>query len=161
MTDQIPTIVTYHSTNNKPEWFAYLKPNGEFLGVRMEGSTEEEAIERAKNWWINERAHQTRICGQVELDDSEVGSRSYKPIGSAWGNAPAPTDGWSSIPNHNSWSTAPVKGGSAMGHDHSMTGKVWLMNHDLKQRLRAEPGEVPRLLANGWERAGPKTGFRS
>lgn len=150
MIEPIPTIVTYHSTNNTPPWFAYCKPNGEFLGVRMEGNTEEEVIERAKNWWINERAHQKRICGNVELDDDEVGSGSYKPVGTAWGNPPpSDNEGWSSSPRINAGSS-----------DHGMCGKVWLIHHANKQRLRADPDKVQILMEQGWVKAGPKTQFR-
>ena len=157
MSNKIPTIVTYHSTNNKPEWFAYLKPNGEFLGVRMEGATEAEAIERAKNWWINEKRHQDRITGAMELEDNEVGSKGYKvPGDQEWGSPTTPT-AWGTGLNNNSWSSAPIKDAS----EHGMAGKVWLIDHVNKKRLRADPGQVEALLASGWEKGGPKTGFRS
>lgn len=168
MSNTIPTIVTYHSTNNKPEWFAYLKPNGEFLGVRMEGATEAEAIERARNWWINEKARQCRLTGAMELDDSEVGSKAYKPQPAkplSWGEAAnlagiemdqGPTGGWSTTPQTNAWGVPANKG--SIGH--RMAGKVWLIHHGQRQKLRADPEAVDALLAQGWERAGPRTEFR-
>ena len=133
---QIPEIVTYHSTNNKPEWFSYLKPNGEFLGVRFEADTEAAVIERAKNWWINEKTRQNRLEGKVEIDDDEVDSKPYK------------SDGWSGA---TSW------GNSAPKSDHGMSGKVWLGNPTTKEKKRVDPAEVAELMANGWIKAGPRT----
>lgn len=134
---QIPEIVTYHSTNNKPEWFAYCKPSGEFLGVRFEGSSEAEAIERAKNWWVNEKGRQNRLEGRVELDDDEVDSKPYKQ-----------DEGWGGV-SSNDWGKAPST--------HGLAGKVWLVNKTLKEKKRVDPSEVAGMMANGWERGGPRT----
>lgn len=138
---QIPEIVTYYSTNNKPEWFSYLKPNGEFLGVRFEADTEAAVIERAKNWWINEKGRQNRLEGKVELDDDEVDSGPYKKAESQ--------DGWGNYqPKAND---APVKS------DHALTGKVWMGDPVTKVKKRVDPSEVAALMESGWVRAGPRT----
>lgn len=147
---QIPEIVTYHSTNNKPEWFSYLKPNGEFLGVRFEGASEAEAIERAKNWWINEKGRQNRLEGKVELDDDEVDSKPYK------------NDGWGSpnnkAVNFGGWgSTVKALNADGGASTHGMTGKVWLGNPTTKEKKRVDPSEVASLMNEGWVRAGPRT----
>lgn len=133
-----PTIVTYHSVNNKPEWFAYCKPNGEFLGVRFEGNTEVEAVERAKNWWLNETTRQAKLIGKVELESDEVSSGGYKNDG--WGK---PTAGWGSP--------------AAPKSEHGLAGKVWLANRELKEKKRVDPSQVDAMMAQGWFRAGPRT----
>ena len=137
-----PTIVTYHSTNNQPPWFAYCKPNGEFLGVRFEGATESEAIERAKAWWTNETLRQKRLCGAVELDDDEVSSKPFKqePVSSGWGS------GWSEPTEH---------------HAHGLAGKIWMIHHQQKIKKRVDPNEVDKYVADGYVRGGPKTKFES
>ena len=139
---QIPEIVTYHSTNNKPEWFSYLKPNGEFLGVRFEGASEAEAIERAKNWWINEKSRQNRLTGRVELDDDEVDSKPYKQNADSWGSyQPKSGETWNASKNS----------------EHGMSGKVWLGNPTTKEKKRVDPSEVAGLMNEGWVKAGPRT----
>jgi transposase len=142
----IPTIVTYHSSNNKPEWFAYCKPNGEFLGVRFEGNTEAEAVERAKTWWLNETARQAKLTGKVELDDDEVSSKSYKNDG--WGK---PAAGWGKASVNEGLNTF------AKTSNHGLTGKVWLANRELKEKKRVDPSQVDAMMAQGWFRAGPRT----
>lgn len=125
-----PTIVTYHSVNNKPEWFAYCKPNGEFLGVRFEGNTEAEAVKRAKTWWLNETTRQAKLVGKVELESDEVSSKSYK------------SDGWGNV---------------APKSEHGLAGKVWLANRELKEKKRVDPSQVDDMMDQGWFRAGPRT----
>lgn len=44
--------------------------------------------------------------------------------------------------------------------EHGMTGKVWLINHADKSRVRVAPDEVQRYIDGGYERGGPKTAFR-
>ena len=142
----IPTIVTYHSVNNKPEWFVYCKPNGEFLGVRFEGNTEVEAVERAKNWWLNETTQQAKLTGKVELESDEVSSGKYKNDG--WGK---PTAGWGKASVNEGLNTfAKISG-------HGLAGKVWLANRELKEKKRVDPSQVNAMMAQGWFRAGPRT----
>ena len=138
---QIPEIVTYHSTNNKPEWFSYLKPNGEFLGVRFEADTEAAVIERAKNWWINEKGRQNRLEGKVELDDDEVDSGPYKKQADAADGWGAPTKTW----------------GNAPKSDHKLTGSVWLGNPTTKEKKRVPAAEADKMLNEGWIKCGPRT----
>lgn len=38
-------------------------------------------------------------------------------------------------------------------------GKVWMINHVLRQRARVNPSEVDAYLANGYVHGGPKTKF--
>lgn len=45
--------------------------------------------------------------------------------------------------------------------EHGMIGKVWLVHHGLKQKKRVDPNEVDAMMAQGYERGGPKTAFRS
>lgn len=151
---QIPEIVTYHSTNNKPEWFSYLKPNGEFLGVRFEGASEAEAIERAKNWWINEKSRQNRLTGRVELDDDEVDSKPYKSD-DGWGNFQSKTFSKSSRPDGN-WNYSKLDD-APVGSTHGMSGKVWLGNPTTKEKKRVDPSEVASLMNEGWIKCGPRT----
>lgn len=43
--------------------------------------------------------------------------------------------------------------------EHGMVGKVWMLNHKLKERARVNPDEVESRKANGWIIGGPKTMF--
>lgn len=150
MTDtNLPPIVTYHSSNNKPEWFAYCKPNGEFLGVRFEGHTEAEAKERAKVWWTNETARQAKLTGKVELESDEVNSSTYKKP--SWGTP----NGWGSKPSVNEGLNTAAK--ISQSSEHSLAGKVWLANRELGQKKRVDPAEVDAMMKQGWFRAGPRT----
>lgn len=79
----------------------------------------------------------------------------------AWGKPelkPAPViNGW----GNPAIKPAPVGWGihTVPKPEHGMVGKVWMMNHSLKQRGRFDPNEVESRKANGWIVAGPKTAF--
>ena len=150
----IPTIVTYYSSNNSPCWFAYCKPNGEFLGVRFEGNTEAEAVERAKNWWLNETTRQAKLTGKVELDDDEVSSKSYKNEG--WGS---PATGWGKVDPADGYAKENRLDGppKLSKSTHGLAGKVWLANRELKEKKRVDPSQVDAMMAQGWFKAGPRT----
>lgn len=155
MTEQIiPNIVTYHSKNAKPHeaWLAYIELKGEQLLVRMVGSTEAAAIERAKNWWINESAHQARIVGRHEIEEDDVPAGPYKAADdkkAQWGQPTTPV-----------WGKPTGDSPSGIGRGHGLAGKVWLINHNLKQKQRVDPSAVDAMLAEGWLKAGPRTSFK-
>ena len=109
--------------------------------MRFEADTEAAVIERAKNWWINEKGRQNRLEGKVELDDDEVDSGPYKKAEAqdGWGNYQPKTN------------DAPVKS------DHALTGKVWMGDPATKVKKRVDPSEVAALMAQGWVKAGPRT----
>ena len=134
-------FVTYHSTNSNPAeaWVAYIVLNGEPLLVRCCGHTEAEAIQRCTDWYIAEDARQRQITGRVELSEDEVPSTPYKKH---WADGPS--------------SQAP----KATDNDHGGIGKVWMLNHLTKQRARVNPNEIDNMIAQGYEKGGPKTAFR-
>lgn len=47
-----------------------------------------------------------------------------------------------------------------MTRTHGLVGKVWLINHQLKQKKRVDPADVDSMIAQGWVRGGPKTSFQ-
>jgi len=142
----MPTIVTHHSINcTVAPWLAHLIIDGKLFGVRFSGSTEDEAKEHARKWFFNEVEHQNRLVGALDLDPDEVTPKGAKPsFGSSWGDTPKSNGGW----------------GNPVASEHRMAGKVWLMSHALRQRLRVNPSEVEGLVSQGWVQAGPKTAFR-
>lgn len=75
---------------------------------------------------------------------------------SEWGKS----SGWEKINTKSDefWGNNPS--GDRTEKQHGMTGKVWLINHLTKERARVSEDRVAEMLANGWERGGPKTGFR-
>lgn len=50
--------------------------------------------------------------------------------------------------------TAPEK-------EHGMVGKVWMLHHARKEKIRVDPSQVDSLIIEGWERGGPRTQFRT
>jgi hypothetical protein len=64
-------------------------------------------------------------------------------------------DGWS----------RPIKPGETWGEhknvdpkpSHGLAGKVWLVNKTLREKKRVDPSEVDAMLAQGWEKGGPRT----
>lgn len=47
------------------------------------------------------------------------------------------------------------------GRGKSLLGKVWLMHHAKKERVRVSPDQVSDYLGRGYERGSPRTPFRS
>ena len=83
---------------------------------------------------------------KIEVSELEEPIKVPKP----WADVPAivPT-----TPTWGATTTAPVE-------VHGMAGKIWLINHAKKQKRRVAPDEVEALIAQGWERGGPKTAFK-
>lgn len=89
-------------------------------------------------------------------DHSEV--ENIKPVSNGWSDVKA-SDIWvNTNPKSNLWAETP----STSDVQHGMVGKVWMINHSSKVRMRANAEDVESLLATGlWQRGGPKTAFRS
>ena len=47
------------------------------------------------------------------------------------------------------------------GKGQANTGKLWMINHTTKERLRINPSEAGIYLNKGFEHGGPRTQFRS
>lgn len=72
-------VVAYHNPNLLPAWIAYIVlPNGEYWGVRFEGSTKRIATTKALRLWESERAK------YAKLDSSP--NESVKPMQSSRGH---------------------------------------------------------------------------
>jgi hypothetical protein len=150
-----PKIVTYQSANSKPEdrWLAFCVGNdGEQILVRMRGSTEQEAIDRAKAWWNGEQVKWAKMNGgfRQELEPQDTPAA---PIRNADG-WPVKSEGWG-VPQ-----TSTNTGWNKPKSEHGMTGKVWMINHATKERKRVDEAQVGAFIFQGWERGGPKTPFR-
>jgi|ERR1700748_593622 len=75
MSETLPQVVTYHSSNAPPSraWIAHVVlPNGEYWGVRFEGYVEESTRNRAIACWIVERAKAKALEPHAE-DEPIVG----------------------------------------------------------------------------------------
>jgi hypothetical protein len=88
----MPEVITYHvaSGNPKPgfEWTAYVVlPNGEYWGVRFNGSTEELVKSKAVALWTKEQERFKRFADEdeEEIDVSvKVDGRGRHFAGKAW-----------------------------------------------------------------------------
>ena len=47
------------------------------------------------------------------------------------------------------------------GKGQANTGKLWMINHTTKERLRIDPTQAGIYLNKGFEHGGPRTQFRS
>lgn len=82
------------------------------------------------------------------------------PKSNGWGDVPQ--SGWNSTTIDpkpvvlNSWGDLPADS----GYRHKGTGKVCMINHVLKERTKVDANVVDNMIAQGWERGGPRTQFR-
>lgn len=86
----------------------------------------------------------------------------YKKVKEKIWSTPEPKkDGWGDVNTKpdNHWGKGPS--GELNETKHGMSGKVWMINHTNKTRVRVTPDEVQRMTEAGYERGGPKTPFRS
>lgn len=78
------------------------------------------------------------------------------PVKKPWGATPTPAWGGSfKIIN-----PEPNEGLSARPGRPDLVGKVWMVNHLTKSKVRVSPEEVKLMTEAGYERGGPKTKFR-
>lgn len=91
-----------------------------------------------------------------------------------WGASTNLNDGWSTktpfvdiaLKQASDWSNwkpagaAIINPGTGSDGRGAKPGSVCLMHHGLKKRMRAMPNEVDVMIAQGWERGGPRTQFR-
>lgn len=128
-------IVTYHSTNAKPNeaWLAYVVlPNGEQWLVRCTGHSELEAKTKAQVLWDRE---QKKYRAHNDLVDAEAGDVKV-------------------VHNHgtpNSFSVAPS------GRGAHFAGKVWVIHQTTRELKRIDPKELDSHLADGYVRGGPRS----
>jgi hypothetical protein len=61
-------IITYHSTNAAPKraWVAYVDLGHDYLGIRFEGETEEEAFSKADDFWKADQAKREAVIASRE-----------------------------------------------------------------------------------------------
>jgi hypothetical protein len=61
-------IVTYHSTNAGAgkAWVAYVDLGHDYLGIRFEGATEEEAYVKASDFWAKDQAKRDEVKASRE-----------------------------------------------------------------------------------------------
>lgn len=78
--------------------------------------------------------------GETELkpNNEEATIEAPKPSNDGWGKA-------------NDWSIPAPKS------SHGLAGKVWLVNKTLREKKRVDPSEVDAMMAQGWEKGGPRT----
>lgn len=149
-------VATFHG--KQPKWLGYPILDGEILWVRFEGATEAEVIAKANAWYDNET-----VIGRHEIHSDEVSSKPYKD-NSNWANpkgitkeiTPSGLEGYNAAGGH--WGD--FSGVATPEHTHALSGSVWLINHSLKKKGRFPSAEVDAMLAQGWEKAGPRTAFK-
>ncbi len=131
-------IVTYHSTNAKPErsWTAHVVlPNGEYWGVRFDGSTEESVRTKAKSFWDSERSRSGLKPSPLELKP-RVNSASPSSD-DPWNTKPLSNDPWGSEKQHH------------------FAGKIW-MRHATEGLKRVPLTEITMYEKQGYYRSGPR-----
>ena len=90
----------------------------------------------------------------------EVAKPEIEPVKTTWERHAKPVEakynGWGNVtpavPN-NSWGPVTVQSKPS----HGLSGSVWLVNYSLKQKKRVASSEVDVMIAQGWERGGPRT----
>lgn len=78
-------------------------------------------------------------------------------IKSGWDDKPKvkSISGWGNVA-----SMQPEAGQYMEQKEHGLSGKVWLIHHARKDKIRVHADEVDGMLKDGWERGGPRTQFR-
>lgn len=149
-------VVTYHSKNAKPveAWLGYCVIDGEQLLVRFAAGNEADVIAKAQDWYTNEKRHQDRITGRIELEDNEVSSKAYKQP-SQWDSPTTSNGGWGSsfkdmVDNIQAGDNVVVSG-------HGNSGKVWMVHLGERKKARVPLTEITLYEKNGWVRGGPRT----
>ena len=129
-------IITYHVVSGTPkpgfEWVAYVVlPNGEYWGVRFNGSTEELVRSKATRLWAKEQERFKRFAADIEPEDNAIANpEEEKPV-DPWANAPS-------------------------GRGHHFAGKVW-MRHETEGLKRVPLTEIALYEKNGYYRSGPRS----
>lgn len=129
-------IITYHivSGNPKPgfEWTAYVVlPNGEYWGVRFNGSTEELAKNKAIALWTKEQEKFKRFAADEPEDDAIANPEEEKATA---------IDPWA----------------TPSGRGHHFAGKVWMRNKEGELK-RVALTEIALYEKNGFKRSGPRS----
>ncbi len=74
-----------------------------------------------------------------------------------WGGQLKPNaDTWGSTKSN--WGDLPA---DSQRSNHGLSGSVWVIHHAKKEKLRVSGDKVDSYLANGYERGGPRTQFRT
>lgn len=115
------------------------------------------------------RVMEATIVQEIRLEEeTQIEAPELEVKKTSWGATIKPkpvldhpkSNGWGSEPTHKqvgAWMP-----NDAIRHGdvkHGMVGKVWMLNHQLKERARVNPDEVESRKANGWIVSGPKTAF--
>lgn len=78
-------VVAYHNPNLVPAWISYIVlPNGEYWGVRFEGSTEGIAKDKAIRLWESERAKYAKLDSSPEIAKPLQLGRGHHFAGKVW-----------------------------------------------------------------------------
>lgn len=88
-----------------------------------------------------------------------AGNEARKPSSNGWSDT---ANGWNSNVSVNvTTRNQPWDAGKeAVAKEHALAGKVWLIHHGKKEKGRFAPEDVDAMIAEGWERGGPRTQFK-
>lgn len=80
-------------------------------------------------------------------------NKKPSPIASdGWGATGTVSNGWNSTPIH------PIK--NEPPSEHGLTGSVWVINHQTREKSRVPANELDNYLAKGYVKGGPRTQFQ-
>lgn len=120
----------------EPCFKANIVSNGVVLPVYCIGKTADEAKANAEKFWQSELAKERTKQGSfLPAADNATG---FEPPANRPRNVFA-------------------EPGANVGRGAHLIGLVWLVNRTTKEKKRVPPGDVDAMLAQGWERGGPKT----
>lgn len=126
------------------------------------------ALVDAKGYAI--RLVKVEVMQEHLLDEMiEVAKPEVEPVKTSWERHAKPVVSSINAPISNGWGTSykPSPNNFGWGNEsvapagteksHGLSGKVWLVNHSLKEKRRVDPSEVDAMMAQGWVRGGPRT----
>ena len=116
--------------------------NPALIPYHFVGKTQEEAMAKFEEWFNKKRPDPSPLppANSQEVKDEDNGC--------APADAPTPTAPASTVP-------------ASLAGRHANTGKLWMINHTTKERVRVPEDKVGEYVANGFEHGGPRTQFRS
>lgn len=145
------------------EYWLQKKTLGGWSHVTWYG-TEAEAITNMNKACAGDSGYSWRVC-RVDVLAEKLLQDHEEPKKPELEHAAAKTNVWAGQ-SKGGWDVGVVDNGwsdfksDSEKSEHGMSGKIWLVNHSLKEKKRINPAEVDAMLASGWERGGPKTKFK-
>lgn len=93
---------------------------------------------------------------------AKIWSTPESELKNDWKAPPVKISDWGATPVADGWGKPAVLNPRPAGEGKpGAPGSVSLIHHGLKQRKRFKPEEVDDMIAQGWERGGARTQFRS